>query len=168
MPESFCEYTPVSNPVFRFATVSAQGIQWRLKRNCSVTPSQLALLFVSLCLVSIGIAVYFWVQGLVFVMPFALAELLMVGGAFVVYGRHAADGEKIWLRGAQLVVELESAGRLERAEFNRAWVRIEPTSGDRSLIEVSGNGRRVEVGRYVRPELRPVLARELRLALRGV
>lgn len=168
MLESFSECTPVSNPVFRFATVSAQGMQWYLKRNCSVTPSQLALMFASLCMVSIGIAVYFWVQGAVFVMPFALAELLMVGGAFVVYGRHATDGEKIWLRGAQLVVELERAGRLERAEFNREWVRIEPKNGDRSLIEVSGNGRRVEIGRFVRPELRPMLMRELRQALRGM
>ncbi len=157
----------VSNPVFRFATVSAQGMQWYLKRNCSVTPAQLAGLFASLCLISLGIAGYFWAQGLVLVMPFALAELLMVGTAFVVYGRHATDGEKIFLRGAQLVVELENAGRLERAEFNREWVRIEPKSGDRSLIQVSGNGRRIEVGRFLRPELRPVLARELRLALRG-
>ncbi|MGH8822638.1 MAG: DUF2244 domain-containing protein, partial [Rhodoferax sp.] len=34
-------------------------------------------------------------------------------------------------------------------------------------IEVSGHGRTVQVGRYVRPELRPELAREIRMALRG-
>ena len=47
------------------------------------------------------------------------------------------------------MVETENAGRLERAEFNRDWVRVEPALGDRSLIEVSGQGRRVIVGRYV-------------------
>ena len=36
-----------------------------------------------------------------------------------------------------------------------------------TLIELSGQGRRVNVGRYVRPELRPVLAQEIRRALRG-
>ena len=36
-----------------------------------------------------------------------------------------------------------------------------------SLIEVSGQGRSVRVGRYVRPELRAALAREIRMALRG-
>ena len=66
----------------------------------------------------------------------------------------------------QLVVEVESAGHLERAEFNREWVRVEPLAGDRSLIELSGQGRRVNVGRYLRPELRPVLAQEIRRALR--
>ena len=64
-------------------------------------------------------------------------------------------------------IELENAGRFERAEFRREWVRIEPRAGDRSLIEVSGQGRSVRVGRYVNPELRLALAREIRMALRG-
>lgn len=99
-------------------------------------------------------------------LPFAWIELMAVGAAFLVYARHATDGERISLQGTQLVVELENAGRLERAEFNRQWVRIEPTTGDTSLIEVSGQGRSVQVGRFVRPELRRALARELRMALR--
>ena len=100
-------------------------------------------------------------------MPFAWAELFAVGCALTVYARHARDGEKISLDGGQLVVELESAGRLQRSEFNREWVRVEPQNGDGSLIEVSGQGRSVRVGRHVRPELRPALAREIRFALRG-
>jgi uncharacterized membrane protein len=157
----------------RFATLpqsndnSHQGVQWLLKRNCSVTPGQLLGLFASLSLVSLGIATFFWMQGATLVMPFAWAELIAVGTAFTVYARHARDGEKISLHGGQLVVELETAGRLHRAEFNREWVRVEPKNGDGSLIEVSGQGRSVRVGRHVRPELRPALAREIRFALRG-
>ena len=89
-----------------------------------------------------------------------------MGAAFLVYARHAGDGEKIILQGQQLVVELETAGRLQRAEFNREWVRVEPKDGDGSLIEVSGQGRSVRIGRHVRPELRPALAREIRRVLR--
>jgi len=33
-------------------------------------------------------------------------------------------------------------------------------------VEFSGQGQRVRVGRYLRPELRSALARELRLAVR--
>ncbi len=157
----------MSNPVFRFATVSGQNIHWFLKRNCSVTPVQLGWLYASLCVVSLGIGTFFWFQGARLILPFASAELVAVGVAFLVYARHATDGEKISLQGEQLVVELENAGRLERSEFNREWVRIEPKADDHSLIEVSGQGRSVEVGRYVRPELRPALAREIRMALRG-
>ena len=156
----------MSNPVFRFATVQGQNIHWFLKRNCSVTPAQLGWFYASLCVVSLGVAAVFWFQGAVLILPFAWVELAAVGAAFLAYARHAGDGETISLRGRQLVVEVESAGRLQRAEFNRDWVRVEPSAGDRSLIELSGQGRRVNVGRFLRPELRPALAQEIRRALR--
>ena len=156
----------MSNLVFRFATVQGQAIHWFLGRNCSVTPAQLGWLYASLCVVSLGIGTFFWFRGAVMILPFAWLEVLAVGAAFLAHARHAADREHILLQGRRLVVELENAGRLERAEFNREWVRVEPGADDRSLIEVSGQGRRVIVGRYVRPELRPALAQEIRRALR--
>lgn len=156
----------MSNLVFRFATVQGQAIHWFLRRNCSVTPAQLGWLYASLCVVSLGIGTFFWFQGAVLILPFAWLEVLAVGAAFATYARHATDREHILLQGRRLVVETESAGRLERAEFNRDRVRVEPGADDRSLIELSGQGRRVIVGRFVRPELRPVLAQEIRRALR--
>jgi len=162
-----------ATPAFKFATrlsgdkAGHDGVQWQLQRNCSVTPAQLLGFFISLSVVSLGIATFFWFQGATLIMPFAWLELAAVGGALLVYARHARDGEMISIQGGQLVVELETAGRVERAEFNREWVRIEPKDGDGSLIEVSGQGRSIRVGRHVRPELRPALAREIRFALRG-
>ena len=100
-------------------------------------------------------------------LPIEGGKVAVVGLAFLAYARHAADGEMISLQGSNLVVELETAGRLERAEFSRQWVRVEPKSGDQSLIELSGQGQTIEVGRFVRPELRQVLAREIRKALRS-
>lgn len=153
--------------VFRFATVQGQNIQWFLRRNCSVTPQQLGWMYASLSAVSLAIGTVFWFQGAKFVLPFAWAEMVAVGVAFAVYARHATDGETIRLAGGQLVVELESGGKLERAEFRREWVRVEPGAADNSLIELSAHGRKVHVGRYVRPELRAVLASEIRMALRS-
>ena len=120
-----------------------------------------------LCGVSLTIGLFFWFQGAPFVIGFTALELLLVGWAFVVYARHATDGEWISLQGASLVVERETAGRRERAEFERQWVRVEPKAGEHSLIELSGRGRKMEVGRFVRPELRQVLAGEIRRALRA-
>jgi uncharacterized membrane protein len=157
----------VSSPVFRFATVQGQAIRWLLRRNCSVTPVQLARLYASLCVVTLAIGMFFWYQGASLVLPFAAIELAAVGAAFLAYARHATDRETISLEGRQLVVELESAGQRERAEFDRDWVRVEPAVSDRSLVALSARGRRVNVGRYLRPELRPVLAQEIRKALRG-
>ena len=150
-------------PTLRFATLPAPGshsheaVQWLLKRHCSLSPAQLGWLYLSLCVVSLAIAGFFWSQGATLIMLFAWAELLAVGVAFLVYARHAGDSEKIVLQGGKLVVELETAGHTQRAEFNREWVRIEPKDGDGSLIEVSGQGHSVRVGRHVRPELRPAL-----------
>ncbi|WP_090045164.1 DUF2244 domain-containing protein [Limnohabitans sp. 2KL-27] len=157
----------MSNPAYQFAQESGPAIQWQLRRNCSVTPAQLGWLYLSLCVVSLGIGVFFWVQGATLVLAFAGLEIALVGLAFLAYARHATDGEWISLQGTSLVVEKESAGRRERAEFSRQWVRVEPKSGDHSLIELSGQGRSIEVGRFVRPELRQVLAREIRRALRS-
>lgn len=154
------------NPVFRFATVQGQNFQWFLRRNCSVSPRQLVLIYLSLCVVSLAIGGMFWFKGATLVLPLAWIELMAVGLAFLVYARHASDGETIRLSDGQLVVEQESGGSLRRCEFRREWVRVEPGAADNSLIALSGQGRTVHIGRFVRPELRPVLAREIRLALR--
>jgi uncharacterized membrane protein len=157
----------MTNLVFRFATVQGRHVQWFLRRNCSVTPRQLVLLYVSLCVVSIGIGLVFWSLGATLVIPYAALELTAVGFAFLVYARHATDGERISLLGKQLVVESVHAGKLERAEFSSEWVWVEPRGADGSLIELSERGKSIRVGRFVRPELRPLLAKEIRLALRA-
>lgn len=157
-----------SSSAFRFATRSEEGLEWRLRRNCSVSPSQLGILYASLCVVSLGVAGFFWAQGATLVLPFAALELAAVAAAFLVYARHAADGECVRLMPRALVVEQETAGRLVRREFAREWVRVETVQGAPSLIEVRGEGQSVRIGRHVRAEWRPQLAREIRQALRGV
>jgi uncharacterized membrane protein len=93
-------------------------------------------------------------------------ELLAVGVALAVYARHAADRERMVLRPGRLTVECTIGLRTDQVEFAPAWVRVEPEHGDRSLIELSGEGKRVAVGRFIRPELRRALADVLRVALR--
>ena len=114
------------------------ALQWSLQRNCALSPGQLLKFYLGICAVSLGIATLFWFMGAHLIMPFAWLEVLVLGIALLVYARHVRD-----------------------------WVKVEPRSGDGSLIEVSGQGRRVVVGRHLQPQLRPVLAREMRLALRG-
>lgn len=152
---------------FRFARVSDQAVAWHLRRNCSVTPRQLGLLYASLCLVSLSIGLGFWVMGARMVIGFAGLELLALGVAFLVYARHAADGETVSLHDGRLIVEREIAGRRERLEFGSAHVRIADATRQQPLIEVSAHGRRVHIGRHVRPEWRPALAGELRQVLRA-
>ena len=155
----------MDSPVFHFATVHDTRISWEFRRNCSVTPGQLAASFALIALVSLTIGAFCWFQGAVLVLPFASLELLAVGTAFLVYARHALDGERIWLEGSVLVVESENAGAVVRREFQRAWVRIEQVAHGQAMIEICCHGQRVPVGRFVRNELRRRVAAELRLAL---
>jgi len=160
---------PSTESPLRFGTPGGAGdssVQWLLRRNCSMTPAQLVAFYLSLCAWSLAIAGAFWWRGATLVMPFAGIELLAVGAALLVYARHATDRERVILRPGRLTIECTLGRRTDQVEFAPAWVRVEPAHGDRSLIEVSGEGKRVAIGRFVRPELRRALADELRAALR--
>jgi len=164
--------TPAASPL-RFGRETAAGersgersVQWLLKRNCSASPRQALAVLGSLCLVSLLIAAVCWFNGATLVMPFAWAELAGLAVALLVYARHAADSESIRLQPGLLTVEHACGRHVNRVEFAPAWVRVEPEHGDRSLIELSGQGQRISVGRFIRPELRRQLADELRWALR--
>ena len=124
------------------------------------------VLFGCLSLVSLCVGLFFWLQGALLVLPFAVLEILVVGICFLVFSKHVLDQERIVVDAMQVVVEHEQGGVRERAQFRREWVRIEPQGGEHSLIAVSGQGQTVQVGRYVRPESREALAHALRRTVR--
>jgi len=142
------------------------AVQWLLKRNCSIAPRPLLFVYLGLSAASLAIATFFWLQGARLVMPFAWAEVLALGVALMVHARHACDHERIALAQGRLTVEWTVANRTERVEFAAAWVRVDPGRDERSLVELSGEGRCVAVGRHLRPALRRRLVVELRAALR--
>lgn len=163
---------PASRSVrgWRFARELEGGLpgalQWDLRRNCSITPRQLLAFYLSLASVSLAIAFGFWWAGATAVLAFAGFEVLMVGVALAVYARHATDCETITLAGGELAIEHRHGAAVDAARFRAEWVRIEPSADDGSLVEVSGEGRSAQVGRYLRPEWRAQLAQEIRAALR--
>lgn len=154
---------------WRFArelTQPPMGWLFDLRRNVSITPRQLLLAYALLCCLSLLVALGFWSQGVAAVGLFTGLELLGVGVALLVVARHAGDRERITLTDRDVSVERHVGPAVERVSFRAEWVRVEPVAGDGSLVELSGEGRSVRVGRHVRPELRVELAQELRRALR--
>lgn len=143
------------------------AIEWRLCRNCSLAPRQLLRCYLGLSVVCLGIGSLCWWHGATLVMPFAWLEVLALGAALIVYARHAADGESLRLERGMLIVRRECAGRVEQHEFRLEGVRIE-SRGDGSLVELSGQGRSVAIGRLVRPEARRQLVNDLRREKRRV
>jgi uncharacterized membrane protein len=140
---------------------------WLIKRNCSASPTQLAAVFGSLVAVSFAFGAVFAALGLWMVLPFVGLELLAVAVAFLCYGRHAADAERIELAGGKV-----EAARRQRWEFDQERVRVEVEEqgtgrGGRARVWLASRDEQVEIGRHLQDGKRTALARELRRALQS-
>lgn len=145
---------------------AAGAASWDLRRNCSITPRQLGLAYLLLCAMALTIAGGFLIGGAPLVIPFTFVELVAVGLAMLFWARHAGDRETIVLERGRLQVIHECAGARTELAFRAGRVRVEPAASEGSLVELSGDGHHIRVGRYLQPHLRGVLAREIRVALR--
>ena len=181
---------PASSGAWRFGRLlqapgQAEGVQWVLRRNCSLTPGQLGGFYLSMCLVSLIIAAGFAINGAPVVLWFpsrtlprashylrqlalkAGIELVLLAMALLVYARHAGDADTVTLMGQSLTVEQSCGAVCTSTRFRTPWLSVEPLNGDGSLIELAGQGQTVRIGRFLRPEARADFARELRAALRA-
>lgn len=143
-----------------------RALQWLLRRKGSCTPRQLGSVYLPLCVASLLIGGYFYRQGAPLVLAVAALGQALLGAALAIYRRHAGDHEILTLVGRSLRVQQRRGRRLERTDFAADWLTVEPAAGQGSLVELSGRGRTIRVGRLLRPELRAAFARELRQALR--
>jgi uncharacterized membrane protein len=143
--------------------------EWILKRNCSISPRQLAMVYTALCSVSLIIAIFFTVRGAWLVLGFAILEMSAVGLAFFQYARHATDREHIALIDDCLLVELIQRERARQFRLDPRWTRVELPDAPHELITLEAKGMRVEVGRFLtvwkRREFAQELRRELQYAL---
>jgi uncharacterized membrane protein len=139
--------------------------RWKLGRNCSLAPKQLLLVFVLLATLSLAVAVFFWLMGAPWVLPFACVELLALGVAFVVYTRHAGDVEWIALEGQRLLVARCRGGRWTHWQASPSWVRVGLSPN--GLVELRTAGRCLQLGALASSGQRQQLVRELRQALQA-
>ena len=139
--------------------------EWTLKRNCSITPRQLAGFYASLCAVSLLLAGFFTLQGAWYVLIFSLIELAAVGAAFLYFARHACDCERIVLSQDCLTVELIESDTSRQFRFDTRTLRIVRPQSHRELVRLEMGGTRLEVGRFLTQFRRREFALELQRAL---
>jgi uncharacterized membrane protein len=145
-----------------------RGLRWVLGRNGALGPRRHLGAWFLVSGLAMGVTMFFWWHGVAIAAAIAAGELALLGTLLLLCARHAADREMLTLADGALVVEHRCGTRTERAEFRAERVRVEPARAQGSLVEISGEGRQMRVGRYLRPELRLQLAQELRRALRTV
>jgi uncharacterized membrane protein len=95
------------------------------RRNDSLGTRRRWQVFGALALGSLGLAVAFAWAGAWLVLPYAVLEVGVLAAAFAYFERHAGDWERLSVLGDRVVVERAVAGRRERREFNRLWLRVE-------------------------------------------
>jgi len=139
------------------------------RRNDSLTARGRKVFFVSMAIVSLGIAVGWAIRGAWAIIPFALLELAVLYVALRIIDRHSGDFEKIAITGDRLTIEKSERGRVVRHELNVLWaslvVRREGVGG-RVAVAVRSHGKEVGVGDFLTDEQRMDLAGELRRRLR--
>ena len=134
------------------------------RRNNSLSSSGRLLVFGFILTVSLGIAAAF---SLIFgawpILPFAGIEMGVLYVAFRYVDRHAADYERITIRGDSVAVEVREGTDIRRFELNRCWARI---VSDGQRLALRSHGRDIEVGRHLCDEQRTAMARDLARELR--
>ena len=139
------------------------GFSLTLKRNCSISPAGLAGAFLALALVVLVIGVGFAIAGAWLVLPFAGLEVLLLGAAYVLYARHAADYERIVLDSGRLTVEVASADKTSRYEMEARRARV---CLEEERVVLRGAREELELGRHLGREARARFAAELQKRLR--
>jgi uncharacterized membrane protein len=130
--------------------MEALSRSWVLRRNCALSPRQLAVAFCLIGATSMLIAIAWAVTGAWIVLPFAAIELLVLAVAFLAYARHARDQERITL--AQDCVP-------------RAWLRCRMEESSKGMVRLDSPSGGVEIGRFVSSADRKQFFEEFRLAL---
>lgn len=141
------------------------GPEWVLKRNCSISPRQLVVVYLTLCAFSLLVAAFFTLHGAWYVLGFAILEMLALGLAFFQFARHATDREHIALIDNYLLIELIQAEHSRQFRLDPRWTRVEPPDAQHELITLEARGMRVEVGRFLMDRKRREFARELKQEL---
>jgi uncharacterized membrane protein len=149
-----------------FALDSARDGALVCRRNASLCPSGRRRFFLSILLVSVGIATGWAMNGAWYVLPFAGLEMAILYVALKVLSLRGEDHETITIEGDRVVVERKRRGRTARYEFSRHWARVVLSrAGGKSALCVRSHGREVEIGEFLTDDQRKAVADDLRRRL---
>jgi uncharacterized membrane protein len=145
---------------------------WRIviRPNRSLSTRQLQIAFAVIALVCLGIASVFAAFGLWPILPFAGAEVIVVGIGLYLSALGGRETEVVSVASDKVAVEKEGRCARRRWELSRAWLQIRLLSPHirwyPSRLVIRSHGKEVELGVFLNEEERRQLAGELRCAVR--
>lgn len=141
-----------------------------LSPHCSLSPRGAQLFFIAVCIPTFAIAIGCAYFGFWPVLPFAGAEMALLGWALYTNMQRRHEHETIDITEAEVVVAY-SRGETKRFVFPRHWARVKirrPKSPlHRGQLVIESHGRACEVGQFLSEEERHRLAADLRRLIGG-
>jgi uncharacterized membrane protein len=135
------------------------------RRNDALGPRGRWMAFALVASVSLGFGAGFVAAGAWPVLPWSLLEVGVLAVAFACMARRAGDWERLTVDGDRVIVERQRAGRRERCEWNRRWLRVAVAPDRQGLparLVLEGGGRSVEFGALLPAQARGEVAGQLR------
>ncbi len=147
--------------------VSSERID--LAPHCSLTRSGALLFFGGVCFGSLSIAVLMTAMGYWPVLPFAGAEMLLLGWALKVSMARRHHTQSIFIDEAEVRVETRDRAVVSAVVFPRYWARVKLSRAGTPLhpsrLTIGSHGRACEVGQFLTEEERRSLAQRLTRAI---
>jgi len=122
---------------------------WLMKRNCSFSPKQVGLFYLSIVSFSLLVAGYFLFIGVWMIIIFTSIEILALTIALYVYTRHALDYEKITIVDKQLFVERSWGGKIQIDELNTLWTKLHRSGTGRPSLTLKSSTKEIPIGFFV-------------------
>jgi uncharacterized membrane protein len=142
-----------------------------LAPHCSLSTRGALVFFGSVCLATFGVAGIATSLGYWPVLPFAGAEMLLLGWALHSNMQRRFEQETIDVTDAEVVIEY-ARGNPRRVVFPRHWARVKirrPKSPlHRGHLVIESHGRAYEVGKFLSEEERRQLAAKLGQLIGGM
>ena len=149
--------------------MQATATEFDLAPNCSLSVRGAFVFFALVCGATFGIATVATVLGFWPVLPFAGAEMLLLGWALYTNMQRRFEHEHIEISEREVAIEY-SRGNPRRVVFPRHWsqVKIRGPKSPRTSLVIESHGRAYEIGKFLTEEERHHLAAALRPLIGGM
>ena len=142
-----------------------------LAPHCSLSVHGALLFFASVCFTTFGVAAVATWMGYWPVLPFAGAEMILLGWALKANMARRFERERIEVTEREVIIEF-AMGTPRRVVFPRHWARVKirrPKSPlHRGRLVIESHGRAYEVGKFLSEEERHQLAAALKQLIGGM
>ena len=139
---------------------------WHLKRNISISPANMALIFVGLGAFSLLIGFGFYWVGASLVLPFTLVEITALLIAYFYNAIHANDYEKLIVDGNVIQIERKVGFKFTQTQLVKSMTRVDTLSHMNAMVNLRQGKRNNYFGNFVHANLRPLLAKKISERLR--